>query len=195
MHVLQSPIPTGQCVKCHWTCAHMVGCGKGKKYECKKPQSVRRGMPSKLPKLCWKETICVCVSLSLSLSLCVCVCVCVCVCIYIWKKMGVSRGEGQKEKERILSRLHTQRRARCRAWSHNPGIMTWPKIKSRMLNRLSHPGTPAFLSFLSFFQQWKKNPEFVNISSTDSTLPLRTIVLKYLHCYQKKKGKKLLHQL
>ena len=57
------------------------------------------------------------------------------------------RGEGQREKERISSRLPTE----CRAWystlSHDPEIMTQAKIKSRMLNWLSHPGTPLFIYF------------------------------------------------
>ena len=34
--------------------------------------------------------------------------------------------------------------ASCPAWSHNPKIMIWPKIKSQMLNWLSHPGAPQF---------------------------------------------------
>jgi len=39
-------------------------------------------------------------------------------------------GQREKERERILSRLHTQQRALCRAQSHNPEIMTCAKIKS-----------------------------------------------------------------
>lgn len=45
-------------------------------------------------------------------------------------------------KEKIPSRLHTQRGARLRARSHSPEIMTQAKIKSLMLNGPSHPGTP-----------------------------------------------------
>ena len=32
----------------------------------------------------------------------------------------------------------------CEAWSHNPEATTWVEIKSRMLNGLSHPGTPIW---------------------------------------------------
>jgi len=53
----------------------------------------------------------------------------------------VGRGRGRR-RERILSRLHVQHRAWRGARSHDPEIMTWAKIKSQMLNRLSHPGTP-----------------------------------------------------
>ena len=42
----------------------------------------------------------------------------------------VSMRVGQEERERILSRLHAQCRARYRAWAHDPGIMTWAEIYS-----------------------------------------------------------------
>ena len=45
-----------------------------------------------------------------------------------------------QERERLLSKLYTQCRAQCGAWSHDPRIMTWAKIKSQMLHRLIHPG-------------------------------------------------------
>ena len=32
--------------------------------------------------------------------------------------------------------------AKYGAWSHHPEIMTWAKMKSQMLNQLSHPGAP-----------------------------------------------------
>ena len=41
----------------------------------------------------------------------------------------------ERERERdILNKLHTQHRAWCRAWSHDPGIVTWAEIKSQMFN-------------------------------------------------------------
>ena len=49
------------------------------------------------------------------------------------------------ERERILSRLHTQHRAQCSALSHGCEIMTWAKIKSQMFHRLSHKVPPIFL--------------------------------------------------
>ena len=47
--------------------------------------------------------------------------------------------EGQRERERILSSLHTQQ-----GLISHPEIMAWVKIKSWMLNSLSHPGAPQF---------------------------------------------------
>ena len=49
---------------------------------------------------------------------------------------------GQKERERILSRLHTHCEPEA---DHNlkTEIMTRAEIKSRMLNRLNHPGAPV----------------------------------------------------
>ena len=45
-----------------------------------------------------------------------------------------SGGEGQRERERILSRIHTQCGAQHRSGSHDPRKMTLPKIKRLMLN-------------------------------------------------------------
>jgi len=56
---------------------------------------------------------------------------------------GRDRGKGRK---RISSRLHAQHGAQ----SQDPETVTWSKIKSRMLNRLSHPGTPKYFTFHSF---------------------------------------------
>ena len=53
----------------------------------------------------------------------------------------MSGGEGG----RILSRLHAQHGHG--AWYHNPGIVTWAKIKNQMLNQLSQQGA----SRLKFF--------------------------------------------
>lgn len=51
-------------------------------------------------------------------------------------------GRGECEGKRILSRLHTECRAPCKAWSQDPETMTWTKTKSQLLNQLHHPGTP-----------------------------------------------------
>ena len=64
-----------------------------------------------------------------------------------------------REKERMLSRLHTQHRAWHRAPckaprgapSQDPGIMIWADIKSRTLNWLSHPGAPTNKRFQMVF--------------------------------------------
>ena len=48
--------------------------------------------------------------------------------------------------DRLLSKLHTQCGNWGGAWSHDPEILTWGKIKSWMINKLSHPSTP-FLTF------------------------------------------------
>ena len=53
--------------------------------------------------------------------------------------MNTQAGRGaEREGEIISSRLCTA----GGAWSHTPEIMTWPKMKSWMLNWLSHPGAP-----------------------------------------------------
>ena len=51
---------------------------------------------------------------------------------------------GQREREReSFSRLLTEGGAQCGgAQSHNPEIMTWAEIKSRLLNQLSHTQAP-----------------------------------------------------
>ena len=48
----------------------------------------------------------------------------------------------REERERIWRRLHTEHRARHRAPSHNPEIVTQTEITSQTLNWLSHPGAP-----------------------------------------------------
>ena len=59
--------------------------------------------------------------------------------------------ERERERERILNRLHVQCGAWCGARSHSYEIMTRAKIKSRMLNQLSHPGAPIHLHFTLFY--------------------------------------------
>ena len=50
--------------------------------------------------------------------------------------------------ERILSRLYAQHGLQHGAWSHNPEIMTWAEIKSRMLSQLSYPAAPLTSAFV-----------------------------------------------
>ena len=52
------------------------------------------------------------------------------------------RWEAQKEKERVLSKLHTQRRAPCEAGSYDPEIRSWAETMSWLLNWLCHTGAP-----------------------------------------------------
>ena len=77
--------------------------------------------------------------------------------IYFRERENTSGGEGQRETEKILSRLHAQRGARHGARSHDPGLMTWAQIKSWLLNRLSHPGTPCLVSLISIFHRFVKS--------------------------------------
>ena len=51
------------------------------------------------------------------------------------------REQGEKQRER-KRKLYVELGALHGAWSRDPGITPWPKIKSHMLNQLSHPGTP-----------------------------------------------------
>lgn len=53
--------------------------------------------------------------------------------------------------EGISSRLPTEHRSGYKAQSHDPEIMTQAEIKSQMLNRLSHSGTPPHPLFLLLF--------------------------------------------
>lgn len=52
-------------------------------------------------------------------------------------------GKGAKGKSERES-LPAQHRGKLRASSHDPGIITWARIKSWMFNSLSHPDTPLF---------------------------------------------------
>ena len=79
-----------------------------------------------------------------------------------FEKERKSGGKRQRERERILSRLHTQHRAPCGARSHDTGITTSAEIKSQTLNRLSHAGAPG-VSFLDQRTQTRS-------SSSNSTL-------------------------
>ena len=59
---------------------------------------------------------------------------------------GRSRGRG-------TSRLCTECIAQHGAWSHDPKIMAWAKIKRWMLNQLNHPGAPlSFFCLMKHFQ-------------------------------------------
>lgn len=75
---------------------------------------------------------------------------------------SMNRAEGGMEADRILSRLHDQRRAGCRAQSHNP-VATWATVKGRMLNHLSCPGAPGiFFLFLIFLVKKEWSLKVVN---------------------------------
>ena len=73
--------------------------------------------------------------------------------LFIYLREGesvhLSRGRGR---ERIRSRFSTEYRARHRAQSHDPEILTRAEIKSQMLYPLSHLGAPLWVmnSFPSF---------------------------------------------
>ena len=65
----------------------------------------------------------------------------------------VGRGRGRR-RERIPGRLCAECGAWYGAWFHTPKSMTWAKIKSWMLNWLSHPGTPILSSLKSCGIKW-----------------------------------------
>ena len=48
----------------------------------------------------------------------------------------MSAGGGRGERKKLLGRLQAQCGAHYRSWSHDPGIMTRAKIKTRMLTDL-----------------------------------------------------------
>ena len=60
---------------------------------------------------------------------------------HTWAGVGRAEGGGERESQ---ADAPTKHRAQCRAWSHDPGIMTWAEINSQMLNWPSHPGAPIF---------------------------------------------------
>lgn len=61
-------------------------------------------------------------------------------------------GSGPKEEiEGISNRLHAEQRA----WSPEPEIKNWAKIKSWILNALSHPGAPYLTNLKSKIQMDK----------------------------------------
>ena len=53
------------------------------------------------------------------------------------------RGKGR---DKILSRPDSPPVRSIETQSHNPEIMTWPKIRSLTVNRLSHPDAQTFVS-------------------------------------------------
>ena len=63
---------------------------------------------------------------------------------FLKKIFWESTGEGQREGERE-SQASSVPSAQTPIQGLNHDIMTWAKIKSQMLNRLSHPGTPLVL--------------------------------------------------
>ena len=74
---------------------------------------------------------------------------------YLFFKMFIYFGEGGAEREREnpkqAPRCHC--RARCGTPFRDPEIVTWDKVESRMLNRLSHPGTPTFIFLIEDYPE------------------------------------------
>ena len=71
-------------------------------------------------------------------------------CSYFFERERRERmraGKGQRKGKTISSSLHTPHRAWRRAWSHDPGIMTWAYTKGETLNLLNHPGVPKMQLF------------------------------------------------
>ena len=71
--------------------------------------------------------------------------------VYFWERERKRAREGQ---ERGKHRIHSRFQARDVSTEPDAGlelmnheIMTWAKIKSQTLNRLSHPGTPIYHIF------------------------------------------------
>ena len=76
--------------------------------------------------------------------------------IYLFerKKERVERVGGRTEKEReSSSRFPAQHGARMGAPSQDPGIMTWAKIQSWLLNQRSHPGGPSWIHILKIYPE------------------------------------------
>ena len=69
------------------------------------------------------------------------------------------RGEPRERErgERVWSSLPTGHGARWRARPHDPEIMTWAKIRSRMPNRVSHSGVPRFPQFYMHSALWENS--------------------------------------
>ena len=80
--------------------------------------------------------------------------------LFIWKRerVHVHMSREERQREWISSRLLAGYRAWSRAWSHNPEIMI--KIRSWILNQLSHPGPPSswldfdYMSVAGTSQKW-----------------------------------------
>lgn len=64
-------------------------------------------------------------------------------------------GEGR---ERILSRLHTQRGAQGGVRSHNSEIVPCAETESQTLHRLNHPGAPSHFCNCVIFPPAPKRP-------------------------------------
>ena len=83
-------------------------------------------------------------------------------CFFERERICVQR-ETDRENLKILSRFHTQRGPRYRAWSHDPDIMTWAKIK-KVDAWLSHPDAPELLKFERFNQNMPMGHDGLKIS-------------------------------
>ena len=60
--------------------------------------------------------------------------------LFLWEHAHVSRGEAERGRERNRA-VSTEPDAGLNLTNHE--IMTWAKIKSRMHNKLNHPGAPS----------------------------------------------------
>ena len=71
---------------------------------------------------------------------------------FVFEREHTRVGEGQRETEgeKLLGRLHTQCGARCRAWSHDPGIVTSRNQESDA--QLTEPFRHRLTYFLNFFK-------------------------------------------
>ena len=71
--------------------------------------------------------------------------------ILFWRERACERagewGRGWGERENPKQAPHSAW-SQCRPWSHVPGIMTWAKIKTQMLNLLSYSGAPQWILIL-----------------------------------------------
>ena len=68
--------------------------------------------------------------------------------MYVFISFMVGEGQREREGDKILSRLHTvSAEPDSGLEPTNREILTRAEIKSRTLNRLSHPGAPTIKSF------------------------------------------------
>ena len=97
-------------------------------------------------------------------------------------QVGEEQRERERKRERIPSRLRTaSAEPVVELKLRNCEIMTWAETKSRLLNRLSHPGAPVFNFFKNtymahqpgFYQGW---------------LPTKTLVAFLLFVVKYKNG-------
>lgn len=91
-----------------------------------------------------------------------------------------SREGRGREGERVLSKLRTAWKAQHRASSHNPEITTWSKMRSPMLNKLHHPGTPENAKFKITLPECPPKRLFCTLSPSVSTVIANLYVIQHL---------------